>query len=346
MKRTTRLLIASLALFWSTAHAGHHFETRLAQENTQYDMQDIYAFQSTDVGKTVFIMTFNPTGKAGDATTFGNDGLYHFHIGENAAMTKGKTFTFQFAGEQVRLFVSGEAFPKSGTTGKELGVSKIGIPETGKNGIRFWADTVHDPFTGNGTALNAFKKGVGEGKFDAEAFSANPGSLFGKSISGGIVFEVPNGQLPKKLFYCASSSKNFGKDHWHRINRIGHVLLPHLYMEGNENITSQNGGTITEDSTRRPLAIATIERYALAAGAQKDSRAYAEKMAAMILPDSVPYAPGTMAKYALPLINGRALSDDAMDTAVEILVGKPFPAFSGKPDKFKTDFPYLLQAEK
>ncbi|MGB0155567.1 MAG: DUF4331 family protein [Verrucomicrobiales bacterium] len=360
MKTITSSLGAFLALICSSAHAGHHFETKLAQENPQYDTQDVYVFQApegqapegqapegqaSEGKKTVFVMTFNPQGKAGDTTTFGNDGLYHFHIGEDAAMTKGETLTFQFTGDEVRAFLSQEAFPEPGVTGELLGISKISEVKDCEKGIRFWVDTVHDPFTGNGAALGAFKQGVNEGKFNPKAFSDHPGDLFGESVCGGIVFEVPNAHLPKTLYYCASTSKNLGEDHWHRINRIGHVLLPHLYMEGNENLTSYNGGTIVEDATRRPLAVATIKKFATAAGAQKDPEVYAEKIAEMLLPDAVPYTTGTEATYSLPKINGRKLSDNAMDTAMEMLVGKPFPAHSGEPKKFRVTFPYLISAK-
>ncbi|MES2705110.1 MAG: hypothetical protein V4726_00775 [Verrucomicrobiota bacterium] len=336
------LLAAGCLLAPLSAPAGHHGDTALAREHPQFDTQDIFAFPAPEGKKTVFALTFNPKGKAGDAATFGAKGLYNIHIGADANLSKGLTFTVTYKGTHVHVYESSSAFPEMSKKGTLIGETEIGKPQTLKNGMRVWTATVQDPFPGNGAGIGLLKKAAAEGKFDADAF-ATPGNLFAKGVSGGIVLEVPNSLLPEKIHYCASTAAEIEPGHWHRINRIGHVLLPHLYLADEQQKEIQDSSDISTDLERKSKVVAVIEKYTALAGAQKDPKAYAEAWAARILPDSVPYTVGTPAAYKLPDLNGRALSDNAMDTAVEILVGKPFPANSGEPDKFTKEFPSSLR---
>ncbi len=206
----------SILSFSAAATAGHHFETALAQKHPQFDLQDVYAFMASAHGKTAFVMTFNPQGKAGSSDTFGKNGLYHFHVGEDTTMTKGKTFTFQFINDHVHGYLADSASPKFGVKGKEFGQADVGRTEACGNGIRFWTGTVEDPFTGNGAALGAFKEAVNKGNYDENTFSKSPGDLFINSICGAIVFEVPNSMLrnDRKLWMRAAAGTPIESCDW------------------------------------------------------------------------------------------------------------------------------------
>ena len=53
MSNSLRVVVALVAitacvLTPSTSHAGHHSETKLAQEHPQYDLTDVYAFRAQE----------------------------------------------------------------------------------------------------------------------------------------------------------------------------------------------------------------------------------------------------------------------------------------------------------
>lgn len=87
MKCNTYVL-STLILFFGVAgqlpfaSAGHHFESKMAQQHPQYDLTDVYAFRATEPGKTVLF------------PRFGKNGLYNFHFGFDRELKKGRTFTF------------------------------------------------------------------------------------------------------------------------------------------------------------------------------------------------------------------------------------------------------------
>ncbi len=338
--------------------AGHHFETKLAKEYPMYDMTDIYCFPSSNQGMTTFILNFNPQASP-DSTfykNFGNKkGHRQLHIGYDKNMKKGISLGFSFSGNKIKIYAAPSANPELGNKGKRIGKGKLNETIYLKNGMQVWTSIVKDPFNGNGEGIYAkMKPAVAKGEWDETAFSSLKGhDLFkGKNIVT-IVVDIPNEMLGDKIYYHASSSakikgteKGHGHAHWHRINRIGHVLLPHLYMETVSDSEKQNAGNILDDKERRANCMRMLEKYTTLAKSQSNPKAYAKKMTDMLLPDFIPYTIGTPASYNLPVINGRKLSDNAMDTALEILVGKPFPNYTDvNTANFTATFPYLISVK-
>lgn len=350
--------IPLLALGFIILTAGHHFETELAQKYPMYDLTDVYCFPSSNEGMTTFIVDFNPQAST-DSTFYKNfgdkNGYRQLHIGFDENMDRGISFGFSFSNNNIRIYAAPSPNPQLGDKGKRIGKGTINETIHLKNGMRVWAGIVKDPFNGNGEALyGKLKATVEKGEWDETVFSSDKGNdLFKTAKIATIVVDVPNEMLGNKIYYHASSAakikgteKGHDHAHWHRVNRIGHVLLPHLYMETQGDRDKQNAGNILDDDERRENCIRVIETYASLSKSQSDPKAYAKKMAKLLLPDYVPYIVGTPASYTMPVINGRNLTDNAMDTALEILVGKPFPNYTDvKTANFTDSFPYLVSAD-
>ncbi|MEX0274370.1 MAG: DUF4331 family protein [Flavobacteriaceae bacterium] len=352
LKKLKHLSLALLALM--TLTAGHHFETELAKKYPMYDMTDVYCFPSSNRDMTTFIINFNPQASV-DSTFYKNfgdaNGYRQLHIAFDKVMENGMSLGFSFHNNKVRVYTTSDPNPKLGAMGKRLGKGPLYKTIHLKNGIKVWAGVVKDPFNGNGEALyGKMKEAVKKGEWDETAYSSLKGhDLFKDAKIASVEVDIPNVMLGDKIYYHASSAAKIkgteeGHDHahWHRINRIGHVLLPHLYMETFEDRDKQNAGNILDDDERRENCMRMLETYSRLSKSQANPKEYAKKMTEMLLPDHVPYIVGTPASYSLPHINGRKLTDNAMDTALEILVGRPFPNYTEvRTQDFTDTFPYV-----
>lgn len=322
------------------AVAGHHFESKIAQEHPQYDMTDVYVFRAKEPGRTVVVMCGNPSTQAGKAD-FGKNGLYSFHAGFDKEAKTGRTITFKFDGEKMHLGWVESADPKPGTQGEVKSSAAIGESIECPSGIRWWSGVIHDPFFGNGLGLGAFKEAVGKGEYKPELFNNGDkaNALFDGKYVSAVVMEIPNKYLGKKIYYYATSAW-YDHGHWHQVNRIAHVLLPHLYLETPEHKTAENEGRPVTDGERRRWVRETIEKYHRAAG-YSDASTRAERISNVIMPDVVPYIIGTEAHYGVAWLNGRKLSDDAMDTALELLTGRFIEDYIHPTGHYQHEFPYV-----
>jgi hypothetical protein len=325
-------------------YAGHHFDSKFAQEHPQYDMTDVYVFRAQEPGKTVVVMCANPTTQAGKAD-FGKDGVYSFHAGFGRECKTGHTITFKFDGEKMNLGWIESADPKLGEQGVIKSSGAIGEVVSCPTEIRWWAGAAHDPFFGNGLGLGAFKEAVGKGEYKPELFNNGDKSnaLFAGKHSSVIVMEIPNKYLGEKIYYYGTS-QFFDHGHWHQVNRIAHVLLPHLYLDTPEHITAENEGRPITDNMRREWVKSTVEKFHKAAG-YEDAATRAEKITELIMPDVIPYIIGTEANYGVTRLNGRKMSDDSMDAALELLTGRFIEDYIHDTGHHQVSFPYVIESK-
>jgi hypothetical protein len=319
---------------------GHHFSSELIKDKPELNLSDLYVFQSARPDHTTFVMCTNPQSKAGSAEGLHQAGLYTFHIAAGRQLLTGCAYTFQRHGGQVRVGLSPHPVPELGDSGSEIGRVPYYTTSTLANGVKVWIGVVKDPFAGNPKGMHLFLEAAAKGEFNPEAFD-NRESPFENMLTTAIVFEVPNDQLPPTVHYSGSSAW-FDHGHWHRVNRIGHVLVPHLYLQEAEHRQAHDGSSHSTDHQRIEIAVDIIKRHAKLAGVQADPEHYAREMANRLLPDVVPYRVGTPAAYVVDSPNGRALTDPAMDTALHWLVGAPLSAQTPPHDRATAAFPYLV----
>lgn len=125
------LVLAALAVTF--AYGSHHFESALSQGGPEFDLTDVYVFPSERSGHTAFIVNVNPNIEPGVVSPFDDNGLYSFHIGQDQALSKGMTLTFQFTGTKGRVGLVNGANEGVGSRGSMIGEVNIGqAAEVGK----------------------------------------------------------------------------------------------------------------------------------------------------------------------------------------------------------------------
>lgn len=178
-----------------------------------------------------------------------------------------------------------------------------------------------------------------------EAFK-NAEDLFVGAKTSAIVVEVPNSSLGKNVHYFITSAM-MDPDHneWVQVNRKANVLMPYIYFGTTPAVQIEHDQhrPDTDDSHLGSLSN-NIYRAASIVGTQSDPTRYANEMAAMLTPDVLTYKAGTKADYSVGVMNGRALHDDAMDTAVSIFAGKPMQDYVEPSGKYRSKFPYVVPA--
>ena len=79
-----------------------------------------------------------------------------------------------------------------------------------------------------------------------------------------------------------------------------------------------------------------------ASGAVSDDRVeYAGKVADMVMPDVLTYKIGSLAGYTVDSLNGRALSDDAMNTVLHLMTGVAVDDNADDEKRYSDTFPYI-----
>jgi len=220
-------------------------------------------------------------------------------------------------------------------------MAKLGQASTLDNGIHIWAGAARDLFVGNSAGLLKFRAELREGKYDEATFD-NAVDLFQGFNSSVIVVEVPNSMLPSTIQVFATSAMPLsGK--WIQVNRLANPLLTHLFLMGDENTSLEHVAHRPNEDNRRLLWVAsTIARTVTLAESKKHPFAYADSMAARLLPDMIQYEVGSKAHYGVDKFNGRPTTDDAMDTALSICAGKSVTDNANTFDRHPKGFPYVV----
>jgi len=340
------LLKIILLLFVSNIFAGHHFESNLAKKYPQLDLTDVYVFKSSSPNKTVFIMGFNPTSKLNSFENYSTNGIYRFCIGFDKNFSKGISPTFTFKDNKIQFYLPHIPDPIISETGELIAEGPIDRILELSNGIKIFTGTVSDLFQGNSVGIRQFKENAAKGIFDLSVFDVGEeGNIFKKLLSTVIVLEVPNELLAPKVYYYATTAVEMEQNHWHRVNRISHVLFPHLYLLDQTKMGRfMDSNHIVDQDIALAIYNNTLH-YASIAPYQKDAKSYAKNLTKMVYPDIIEYEVGTEAIYTIQKINGRPLQADAMDVALALLVGSGVPIndkVSINLELFQQIFPYVI----
>lgn len=338
----TSLLLAASVLTAAVAFASHHFESKLAQQFPAYDLTDLYVFDAEKSGSTVFIMDVNPTTKIDGKPQFGDNGVYSFHVASNREMTgKGLTLTVHVVGSEVVVGILDGANAAVGAIGKEVGRAPIGSDKTLPNGIRVWTGAAKDPFVGNSEGIIKFDQNLSASKLDMSVYDKGV-DLFATLYTSAIVLEVPNSLLPPEIAVYASSAM-YNVDKWEQVNRLAHPLMTHLFMYNNTAEVSEHVAHRPDrDATRKYALSANVLKAVVLDGKMKNPVAYSDKIADLLLPDMLTYKVGTPASYTVGVLNGRKLTDDAMDTALSMLMGRAVTDNANTFDRQSKSFPYVV----
>lgn len=330
----------------SPALASGHFMSGLQGQFPQYDTVDTWVFQSSRPGYTSIIASVNPSAPLVDADTavepFGEGGLYNIHIATDDSLKNGMTFVFSFLRDAVEVRKIGMPNADVGTRGDYMAGGRIGSEITLDNGVHIWTGRGIEPFFGNGKGWAAFSAAKQAGAYKPELFKPD-GDLFVKSHSSFIVLDIPNSMLGGKIGVFQSTAVNY-KGEWRQVDRHAQVLIPYIFLADThaefEDHTQHRPDS--DAAERRQAVVNNVFWSTMVANPKlKNPMQYAQKIGAMMMPDILHYRVGTPARYAVGDLNGRALSDDAMNTVLELMMSVPIDDYAYDQKRYSTQFPYI-----
>ncbi|MBQ4836686.1 DUF4331 family protein [Pseudoalteromonas luteoviolacea] len=326
------------------AVASHHFESKLAQEHPQFDLTDMFVFDSERRGYTAFMMDVNPTTKGSAA--FGEKGVYSFHIASDKSFgSGGMTITAHLEGNQLVFGLVDGANQAVGTKGKVFGRVEVGKTVKFKNGVKVWSGAARDPFVGNSEGIVGFLTTlIGKGKLELSQFNKGV-DLFKDFNSSIILVEVPNKMLPKSIHVYASSAM-YNVDQWVQVNRVANPLVTHMFLANNKMEVSEHiQHRPDSDMTRRYAISGMVLRAVSLDGKLSNPVEYADSVAAQLLPDMISYKVGSRAEYSYPKVNGRKPSDDGMDAVLSLMVGRKVTDHANTFNRHPVKFPYVVPVQ-
>jgi hypothetical protein len=311
----------------------HHLDSPAAREDVRLDISDLYVFRG-ETG-TVFVLDVNHsiaaevTGRDVPAG-FHPEAQYEFKIDGDGDAVEDLTYRFTFgerdgAGEQPLELRSlrGTEATDAHAPGTVVAQGTTGGTVTGENGLRMWVGRAGDPFWIEPDVLHAIGDAFAAGT-RADLSSWNPAeatNLFAGHTVHSIVLEVPDTELlpiagaDQRVGIWGLVSLATDAGGWRPINRAGHPMMHPLFTQHDGDLGDQlNITRPAEDRAKHGKTI--IDMIAAVVGAYasaEDPQAYAEAVAARLLPNVLPYRIGTAAVYGFNELNGRSLTDNAPD---------------------------------
>jgi hypothetical protein len=326
----------------------HHFNSAADRADGRINLCDLYAFPAAP-GTTAFIVTVNPDAGRSSPTTFRADALYEFVVAGNGSTSEDIAVRIAFAEpdhggrQEVRVLRADGAAARHGTEGTPLGTGRTGdVFSLGDDGLA-WAGLAADPFSGDGIAIGTFLRGLAEGRYTPEVFTASPSNTFAGRDVTAIALQLPDAALGRPRVALWARISLYGHAPHRRVNRIGQAMLRPIFFnppDDEAELDTLNAGT---PDTDRDTHGERVRRIALTAGrlaGLSDPDAHAEQVAAAFLPDVLTYRPGQPAAFHPGGGNGRALDDNAFDTAVAVLAGSTLGTAS-TPRLATPAFPYV-----
>jgi len=288
------------------------------------DITDIYAFQGADPSRTALVLDVGPAAGAIAPTTFGTDVTYAFNIDRNGDARPDLAYAVRFgagdgAGQPWTLTRYTGSNARTMRTGVVLGSGRTN-DTTGsriKGDGRVFAGLRSDPFFFD---LVAFENDVLGVPTNRHLCDANTNDFFAPLNVNSIVIEVPDDALGTQIGYWATTTGPQG-----RIDRMGRPAINTVFNHGQDK-NAFNATDPQDDRSRFSANVSAVLRHFSSLdteGAYTDAQV--QTLTDVLLPDVLTYDTSTPA--AGPL-NGRALSDDVIDTELNIVTGG-FP-FQGR----------------
>jgi hypothetical protein len=331
----------------------HHFDTKLAKEDPNLNVCDLYLFAGAP-NTTVMAMTVNPDVGLSTPDVLHHEGLYALRFDLNGDAREDVVFKFRF-GEprhankdeqihvqsfQVRRAV-GEAM--RGDAGEILIEGETGRVH-GKSGVRVYVGTTPELFAGDAFALHAFLNAFyKDHRYDGDAFLHRQ-DFFAKRNITALVLEVPNHLIGEGRVHAWATTSLHGHAPEMQVQRWGLPLITHLFLTASNDLKDKFNASVPADDIAffsKPIA-EFAERMSTYAGSVVNPAEYGKQIVARLCPAMLPYVLGTQAAFDQAGFNGRPLGEDVMDVMLTLASNKPL-ADGAAPDRsrIRSDFPYF-----
>ncbi|MGA2352624.1 MAG: DUF4331 family protein [Terracidiphilus sp.] len=316
----------------------HHYsgpDLGFPHGDARLDITDLYAFPKPgDAGKSILIMNVHPSvglSPAGPTTEepFSTEAIYELKIDTNGDLVPDIAYRVRFAsdnsGAQTATLRRVEGEQAAGTSdngeaiieGAPVSTSREAfVTESGD--YRFFAGWRSDPFFFDTMgALNDLQ-------FTGTDFFTD------KDVCS-IVLEVPNSALGARKMGLWHRTVDGASGNWVQADR-GALASQSVFLPGDEKAAYQ-AGQPADDTHFIAVFAHSLEHTG---GYTPEA---ARRAAGILLPDILPYDPSKPASYP---INGRTLTDDAIDVFLSILTnGKVTRDNVGHHTDLLTSFPYV-----
>lgn len=289
------------------------------------DINDVYAFEGSDAGKTVLVMTTHPAAGAISPTRYATDVRYVLNVDNTGDAIQDLAYVTDFSGKGKKQDWTLTRY--SGDQARTLGKGKLmasgqtGTVESSK-GTKVFAGTRSDPFFFD---LAAFRDDV-LGQPQNRSFCDQPGGggvdFFAALNTNAIVIEQADGKLGTKIGVWAITINGGGQ-----VDRMGRPAINTVFNSGNDKNVFNSSRPRDDDAGFGDNVEQVLAMFSVldSEGAYKASEL--DTLRAVLLPDVVTYDTSTPA--AGPL-NGRGLDDDVIDAELNITTGGfPFPGRNG-----------------
>jgi hypothetical protein len=354
----------------------HHLDSPLARQDPRLDITDLYVFRGQE--GTVFALNVNSSSAGADAPQgFHPEAQYTIKLDLDGDAVEDLTYRFTFGerdgAEQqtVQLHrIAGRQAGDPTAVGTAVIEGVTGVTNPGSGGLRLWTGRARDSFSIDPTVRKAvgaaFKHGT---QIDLSGWQPSAATnLFAGTTVQAIVLEVPDAELTwrlrevpsevpagdftwrlrpeKRIHVWATTLLVTDTGSWRPINRVGHPMIQYIFH-------SDDGEAATQYNTTAPSEDLAVygERFArqvaavvAAHGSAANPQAYGEAVAALLLPDMLPYQLGTPANYGFAGHNGRALTDKVADVMFSLVTNLALSsgAFSSnRSDTARDSFPYV-----
>jgi hypothetical protein len=341
-------------------HMSHHLDAPQAAQDGQLYIDDLYVFSAGD--STVFVMDVNSTITEHNVRPgFHPEARYEFKVHRDGAAFEDLTYRISFApaaadgSQAVQVHeLTGEDARSDAAAGRLLVEGKTGQAAGDKN-IRVWAGRIADSFYIDLSLLFKVNAAVKDGTapdlsawHPQEATNSFAGTTV-ESIVLAVSHQTPalrNG-TPIGVWCATKLATDAGG--WRQINRAGHPMMWPIFWP-DDTVFTYPANTRHPSEDRAAIGDQMAKQIATvvgAVGSSDDPEGYGGAVAAILLPDVLPYVVGTPASYSFAGLNGRALADNAPEVMLSLVTGMAIP--SGlKPSVAKhlrdPNFPYVVPA--
>jgi hypothetical protein len=281
------------------------------------DINDVYAFDGANAGKTVLAMTVSPAAGLLGPLAFGSNVRYTLHVDNTMDNQADVNYVARFGGpgsgpgpKQTVTLARNGAQVAAGSTGNTVQVA---------GGGKLFAGLRSDPFFFD---LLGFRGSLGLGPNTNTLCDAHPSDFFAGLNTLAIILEVPDAALGRHIGVWATTEQLVNGS-WEGRDQMGrpaiNTVFNHTAADKEEfNVTPPNLQATVDSGKFRTNVHDTL--IALSAGDTEGSYADAEAsaLASVLIPDVLTYDTST---HAVGPLNGRRLTDDVIDTELNITTG-------------------------
>lgn len=325
-------------------------------EHGDRDINDVYVFDGSNASRTALVMTTNPAIDLFGGQ-FGTNVRYILNVDRTGDAVQDLAYVFRF-GDLVNGAQAYTVDRYSGANARSLKVgTRIGWGSTGGSGIgtatgnaKVFAGVRSDPFFFDLTGFVGTVFGLG-----TDSLGSNPTDFFRYRNTNAIVLEVPDDALGATHIGVWGQTTWWNGSTWMPGDQMGRPAINTVF--NNALVDPVNAGTdknrfnATPPSQQRTAfggifktnIVATLENInaVLGTGCDDYDASTATAIANILLPDVLTYDVSTQAVGPL---NGRALSDDVIDTELGLTTNGCVTSDGvGRHHDYLDHFPYLGQ---